>query len=276
MSLDEPTHRDLGGADGFGDKTVRTAGTLPGVGDANARNSKAPLAPRVPSVPPPRPPMPSTPPLAAGGNGVMGTGPHVPLAPSPLAVVHQPRPMDPMRLSRPDPREGSISAYGPDDTNQSRARARKGSSFGVGVIAFGLAAAAIGGIAFFAVSTRPGATPDPKGTPATDAPSVTSGTPTSVHVPIAPATAMAPTITTSTVAPTTIPPGMIAIGDDLSTIGVKDAGAAVRSPAAQPANGGAGHGPRNPAPRTTGNDPPSGATNESKPALAPDPFGTPE
>jgi eukaryotic-like serine/threonine-protein kinase len=255
MSLDEPTHRDLGGSDAFpiADKTVRTAGTLPGVGDA--KSSKAP------PLPPSRPPT-----------------PHAPLAPSPLAVVHQPRPIDPLRLSQPDPRESSIPAYGPDDTNQNRARHKKGSSFGVGVAAFALAAAAIGGIAFFAASTRPGSAPDPKSTPATDAPSVTSATPTNVHVPPAPSTLMGPTITTSTVAPTTIPPGMIAIGDDLSAVTSKDAGAAVRSPAAHPANGGAGHGTRNPGTgtRTPGNDQTSGTTNDSKPGLAPDPFGTPE
>ena len=53
MSLDEPTHRDLGGPDAFDDETVRTAGTLPGVGDASAKNPKAPLAPRLASAPPP-------------------------------------------------------------------------------------------------------------------------------------------------------------------------------------------------------------------------------
>jgi hypothetical protein len=73
---------------------------------------------------------------------------------------------------------------------------------------------------------------------------------------------------------------MIAIGDDLSTVGVKDAGAAVRSPVAQPPNGGAGHGTRNPGggtgTRPSSGDQTSGTTNDSKPALAPDPFGTPE
>ena len=272
MSLDEPTHRDLGGPDAFSDKTVRTAGTLPGVGGDQKQ----------PSQPPPLPPrarMHSTPPPAGTLGNVMGTGPHQPLAPSPLAVVHQPRPVpsaDPMRLSHPDPRESSIPAYGADDTHQNRGRHKKGSSFGVGVAAFALAAAAIGGIAFFAVSTRPGATTDPKSTPATDAPSVTSGTPTSVSIPTAPTTTMLPTVTTSTIAPTNVPPGMIAIGDDLSTVSAKDAGAAVRTPAAQPTNGGAGHGTRNSGTRTNGNDQTSGTTNDSKPALAPDPFGTPE
>jgi hypothetical protein len=267
MSLDEPTHRDLGGADAFSDKTVRTAGTLPGVGGDPKPSNPPPL--------PPRARMHSTPPPAGTLGNVMGTGPHQPLAPSPLAVVHQPR-LDPMRLSHPDPRESSIPAYGADDTHQNRGRHKKGSSFGVGVAAFALAAAAIGGIAFFAVSTRPGATTDPKSTPATDAPSVTSGTPTSVSIPTAPTTTMLPTVTTSSVAPSTVPPGMIAIGDDLSTVSTKDAGAPVRTPAAQPTNGGAGHGTRTPSVRPSGNDQTSGTTNDSKPALAPDPFGTPE
>lgn len=290
MSLDEPTHRDGGGANAFPVATAR-AGTLPGVGDTSAKSSKAPLAPRVPSVGPPasgpgRAPMPSVPPPLPGTPGGSIPPPRPPMhstpahgggAPSPLAVVHSPMPIDPMRLSRPDPRESSIPAYGADDTHRAARAGKKGSSLGVGIAAFALAAAAIGGIAFFAASTRPGPTTDPRSTPATDAPSVTSGTPTSSLVPTAPATTTLPTITTSTVAPTAIPPGMIAIGDDLSAVSTKDAGAPVRSPVAHPTNGGAGHGSRNVGgTRTTGNDQTSGTTNDPKPALAPDPFGTPE
>lgn len=292
MSLDEPTHRDGGGGETFPATTTARAGTLPGVGgDANAKNSKAPLAPRVPSVAPAgaaRPPMPSVPPPVPGTPGGSMPPARPPMrsspaghGPSPLAVVHSPMPIDPMRMSRPDPRESSIPAYGADDTHQNRAR-KKGSSLGVGIAAFALAAAAIGGIAFFAAGTRPGAGMDTHGTPATDAPSVTSGTPTSSLVPTPNGHSVgqptAAVITTSTVAPTSIPPGMIAIGDDLSAVTTKDGGAAVRSPAAHPANGGAGHGSRNTAGTrtTTGTDQTSGTTHDSKPALAPDPFGTPE
>jgi hypothetical protein len=199
--------------------------------------------------------------------------PHAALTPSPLAVVHQP-----MRLSHPDPKEGSIPAYGADDTNNARARhAKKGGGIGVAA-AIILVAAAVGGIGFFAMA-KPGASADPSTTPGTDAPSVTSGTPTSSLVPTAPAMTGAtavPTITTSTVAPTSIPPGMIAIGDDLSGVTTKDGGAPVRSNAAHGANGGAGHGTGNT--RSSSGDRTSSGTSDPKPApaLAPDPFGTPE
>jgi len=206
--------------------------------------------------------------------------------PSPLAVVHSPQALgspgvaiDPMRLSRPDPKEGSIPAYGADDTNQSLRAMKKKGGAGTLIAVCALVVAAIGGIAFFAVQ-KPTAGQDPSGTPATDAPSVTSGTPTSMLVPPSPTNTMATTVTTSTVAPTSIPPGMIAIGDDLSTVPAKDAGAPVRSTAAHTSNGGAGHGVRNSTGTrpSSGNDQASSGASDPKPSstLAPDPFGTPE
>ncbi len=310
MSLDEPTHRDQGEPFPFANVATREQmsgppakhgpdGTFIGIGSGPGAKPVIPGAPPVPSMRPPmqastspsappgasRPPMPSTPPPAHNG-AARG-------APSPLAVVRTPpRPMEPLR-------DGSIPAYGADDTAASVAAmgVPKRSSVAVWIVAFGLAAAALGGIAFFAVKREPAANADPPA-PTVEIPSVTSASP----FPSAPATvtttitpSMLPTaVPTTTSTPTSaLPaptgPGNAATAKDASAsaAGVRPAVAA--APTSQP-NGGGGHTARNPGQGRPSNpgggttaaptaDPPAPTTTtDPKPAptLAPDPFGTPE
>jgi eukaryotic-like serine/threonine-protein kinase len=230
------------------------------------------------------------PPSGAPPSGVPPV--HTPAAPNPAAVMRRlPSPGDPVRISRPDGQEGSIPAYGntlnfgADDSvsdidPRDVGRGRKG-GVGVWLMAVLLAAAAFGGIAFFAVKRGPlandpnnGAGADPGITTTTPPPSATlppqptSMTPsTAVVAPSAPPSDPATTSATlvkDAAAGTPTPPVVTA------TPPVRPPGTFVYRPPSHP--------PRPPRPPTTTSDPP-GTGDPPKPpppGLAPDPFGTPE
>jgi serine/threonine protein kinase len=292
--------------------------------------NRPPAKPNSPSNAPPLPGrarMPSIsdrPPANAGGTGIPYASPGKPAgskppppgvlvtpkpAPARAAIVrHLPTP-DPagIRSSRPDPlergerAEGSIPAYGntlnfgADDSVSDidpRDVGRRKSSVGVWLMAVLLAAAALGGIAFFAVKRAPGdqgngSRPDP-GIPATSVLSATS--PTSPTSPTAPVPSP-PSQPTSMM--TVVPPQDRPVETSTGTLAVtKDASATTPTPPAvtptppargggfpwRPGNaGGSGHGPRNPSRPTTPPDPTqSDPPRPPPPGLAPDPFGTPE
>ena len=244
-------------------------------------------------------------------------------APAPAGVIRRlptPEPLN-IRSSRPDShergshergpnatgpherqQEGSIPAYGNTlnfgaddsvgDVDPRDLGMRPKSSVGVWMMAVLLVAAALGGIAFFAVK-RGNAVPDPgtngsdPGNPAT---AVTSATPPPpLPTSMLPGTAITPpavpTVETSA--------GTVALGKDAAT-GTPTPPAITPTPPARPAGafpwrptngGGGGHAPRNPGrpAAPTGNDnqpaPPARTNDPPKPpppGLAPDPFGTPE
>ncbi len=248
-------------------------GSTPGIGFAPAATpgSSSPPNPLVPSQPP--------------GNG-----------PNPAAVVRRLPTPDLLRISRPDGQEGSIPAYGntlnfgADDSisdidPRDVGRGRK-SSVAVWLMAVLLAAAAFGGIAFFAVKRGPLGEGGNSGSGGIDPTPTTPTTP----VPTAPLTATGPS--TAVVAPTNL-------GDAATTSAqlAKDAGPAI--PVApivtpvvvpqvrptfpyRPAGGGGGaHPPRPPRPPPASAEPPATTaapepTKPPPPGLAPDPFGTPE
>jgi serine/threonine-protein kinase len=256
--------------------------------------------PSRPSTPPPVPtgrprmpsnsgtvPFPSNPPLP----GVLVGSPRT--APAPAAVMRRLPTPDPagIRSSRPDAserQEGSIPAYGNTlnfgadesvgDIDPRDLGMRPKSTVAVWLMAVLLAAAAFGGIAFFAVKRGPLAdpgggtrSPGDLGIPATPTTSATYAPPqptvmlpsTSVLTP--PATAPdAGVLTRDAGAPT--PTAMT------PTPTVRPGGFPFRPP------GGGGHAPRNPSRPSTPPDTPT-ANEPPKPppaGLAPDPFGTPE
>ncbi|MDB4934156.1 MAG: Serine/threonine-protein kinase PknB [Labilithrix sp.] len=267
--------------------------------------------------------MASIPAAAGGGTGIPYTsterkaGPSKPAPPgvlveptkpSPAAIVRRLPTPDPagFRSSRPDPgerAEGSIPAYGntlnfgaddsAGDIDPRDVGMRPKSSVAVWLMAVLLAAAALGGIAFFAVKRAPsdpngsGSRPDP-GMPATSVLSATAPTPgTPPGTPVPQPTSMVPPA--PVVAPVNGP-----VETSAGTVAVtKDASAATPTPPAitptppvrgggfpwRPSNGGgSGHGPRNPGrPTTPTNEPaPSEPPRPPPPGLAPDPFGTPD
>lgn len=227
--------------------------------------------------------------------------------PAPAAVMRRLPTPDPvghqvgLRSSRPDGQEGSIPAYGNTlnfgadesvgDIDPRDLGMRPKSSMGVWLMAVLLAAAALGGIAFFAVKRGPlqndpahGAQPE-QGTTATALPSAPPPPPPP----------------TATVPSTAVTPPATAPADTAVNTG-KDASVATPTPPAvtptpparagggfpwRPAGAGAGgHAPRNPSrPASTSNDrpptndPPTTPAEPARPTppgLAPDPFGTPE
>jgi serine/threonine-protein kinase len=262
-----------------------------------------------PSNPPPvpgRPRMPSnaenlgTPGVAFPSNpplpGVLVGGPRN--APAPAAVMRRLPTPDPIgiRASRPDPgerqerQEGSIPAYGntlnfgadesvggidPRDLEM-----RPKSSMGVWLMAVLLAAAAFGGIAFFAVkrgplAADPGAGPRTGSDPGIVATSTTSAT-------------LAPPPPTTTLPSTSVvtPPATPVVDAGAGALLARDAGtptptAVTPTPpvrVVRPAGGG-GHGPRTSRPATPATSDTSTAVDPPKTSptgLAPDPFGTPE
>ena len=258
--------------------------------------SNAPPLParaRMSSIPPAagsQPPGASQPPAPPG---VLVRTPLPPPPPNPAAVMRRLPTPDPVRISRPDGQEGSIPAYGntlnfgADDSvsdfdPRDVGRGRK-SGVAVWLMAVLLAAAALGGIAFFAVRRGPLATDPNNGagsepvipaTPVFSAPPVAPSVPTSmttsvvVPQPNDPATTSA-TLTKDaavlTPTPTVVTP----------TPPVRVGGFPWRPP--QGGNG--GHGPRNPNRPPPPVDPPTTPdppTRPTPPGLAPDPFGTPE
>jgi hypothetical protein len=253
---------------------------------------------------------------------VGGAGPRSPRpAPAPAGVIRRlptPEPLN-LRSSRPDPlersndrqQEGSIPAYGNtlnfgaddsvSDIDPRDLGMRPKSSVAVWMMAVLLVAAALGGIAFFAVKHN-NAVPDPDpgtngnggsdpGNPATPVNSATPGPPSPTSM--VPSTAVIPPV---------VAPGLPTVETSAGALpGAKDAAAVTPTPPVmtptpaarpggafpwRPGNGGAGgHTPRNPnrpAPPTTTdpqpprNPPVNDTPKPPPPALAPDPFGTPE
>jgi serine/threonine-protein kinase len=271
MSLDEPTHRDFGSGlppDLTHDAKLAVAEPqipapprVPSIAPKTPARSMAPVPPPLPAGAT-RPPMPSRPPRASA-----------PSLPPPVPIVSV------------DVREGSIAAYGASDTHASAAAAsgRKKGSLGAWVAVLALVGAAVSGVAFFAVRKDPLATPEPYSTPAG-----TTGT-TGASTTLAPGAALggpAPTTTATTNSPASrvaepprdasgAAPGR---GDDDS---VRGSGA--------PRDDRSGHGIRyheqdrtqqvggGSSPAQAKSPPPSTAADSNPaPALAPDPFGTPE
>ncbi len=235
-------------------------------------------------------------------------------APAPTGVIRRLPTPDPIgiRSSRPDAsergQEGSIPAYGNtlnfgaddsvSDIDPRDVGMRPKSSVAVWMMAVLLAAAALGGIAFFAVKGR-NATSDPGANGGTDpgnpATAVTSATPPPPPTSTLPSTAVVPPSTTPTVETSagTVP----APATKDAAVGTPTPPAATPTPPARspgafpwrPSNAGAGgHAPRNPS-RPAAPDPQTPATAQPAPrnpqpdppkppppGLAPDPFGTPE
>jgi eukaryotic-like serine/threonine-protein kinase len=242
-----------------------------------------------PSIPPP-PRMPSVPPTSQGQNHSPGSSPPrtpristpdrpwsssaPPPAPpglSPAAIVRSPGIALDTRASRPDGQDGSIPAYqsstriAADESSELDVAAlgvRKKGSIAVWLMAFVLAAAAVGGIAFFAVKRGPFAGPDPATTPATTTPPPpTSSAPPPLPVSATPPATSAPAAPADTRA------------------AAKEADAAIKPSQSPPRpTWASGHGPRNPPRPTNTQDPPPAPTSDPKPAptAPPDPFGTPE
>lgn len=241
---------------------------------------QAPPRPPMRSVPPPSGIPSSAPPLAHRQSApAFGGTPGAPFAvpghgasplPSPVAVVRR-LPSSPeiaMRASRPDGQEGSIPAYGgtvkADDTAseiEAMGVRRKG-TVAVWIAAVLLAAAALGGIAFFAVKRGP-LTPAP--TPASPGESTTVVAPPLTQSPLPPP---------PTVQIMTAPPTRPAAPDAAATAPVRPVVTTPRY----------GHGSRTrsqPAPTVPATTQPTAepapTAEPPKPAAPPpDPFGTPD
>jgi serine/threonine-protein kinase len=262
----------------------------PPVSQPLSHPSNPPRAP-MKSVPPPVPARARQPSSPAMTPDVAFATPGPTPPPSPVAVVRR-LPSSPdlsVRSSRPDGQEGSIPAYGgtvksgaDDSVSEAEVVAlgvRRRGSVAVWIAAVLLAAAALGGIAFFAVKRGPlSPTPAAPGTDTT-APSMTAAPPPTV--PPVPATTT-PLPSAQTTATT----------DNRTAVATPDAAAAapVRPVITTPRTtfGGGGHGARATGARA---QPPStstaaaatgepAATTEpprpTPPGLAPDPFGTPD
>ena len=287
--------------------------------------------PKKSSVPPPLPSrartasLPTTPtPLSAGGFVPPGSQPPsggllaAPRAPSPAALVRrlppialdspdvaQAAPHGPLlRSSRPDVQEGSIPAYGNtlnfdaddrvSDIDPRDLGVRPKSSVAVWLMAVLLAAAALGGIVFFAVKRGPLANDPNQGgvvgpiEPGTDATALPSATAPAGSALLPVPTSMVPS--TPVFAPGA--PARTEVGDPGATAATRPEDAAITAtpPVATPAPPGrpgqsftcrpasgngatGGHAPRSrPAEPATATEP----VKPAPPGLAPDPFGTPE
>jgi serine/threonine protein kinase len=224
--------------------------------------------------------------------------------PSPAAVVRHVPGADPaarnsidIRSSRPDyaeRQEGSIPAYGntlnfgadetAGDIDPRDVGMRRKSSVAVWLMAVLLAAAALGGVAFFAVKRGPH-----QNTQGSELPDPVVPTPTT---PSAPAPSSIPTSmlpATAVVAPTPAPSEASLTKD--AAVGTPTPPAVTPTPAVHGGGGSSrpsgGHASRTPSrPTATATAEPPAATAEtpkpaptptpSPPGLAPDPFGTPE
>lgn len=215
--------------------------------------------------------------------------------PNPAAIMRRMPTPDPVgiRSSRPDSgerQEGSIPAYGNtlnfgadesySDIDPRDLGMRPKSTVAVWLMAVLLAAAALGGIAFFAVKRGPLAEPgggaDGPGNPSISATSTTSAT---LMAPPQP-TVMLPSTTVLTPPPAPFDAGVTTREAGIPTPTVVTPTPPVRAPnfPFRPPGAGAGHAPRNPSRPAS----PAGDSNGSDPpkpppaGLAPDPFGTPE
>jgi serine/threonine protein kinase len=261
----------------------------------------------------------------SGHPAALGTTPAPPgvivgakrAAPAPAGVIRRLPTPDPVgiRSSRPDhpaggerQQEGSIPAYGNtlnfgaddsvSDIDPRDVGMRPKSSVAVWMMAVLLAAAALGGIAFFAVK-RGNAVPDPGTNGGADPGNTATAVPSATPLPPQPTSMLPSTAVTTPTGPTveTTSAGTVALGKDAAS-GTPTPPAVTPTPPARPAGafpwrpgnaGAGGHAPRNPgrpAPPTT-NDPqppapparppqPNDPPKPPPPGLAPDPFGTPE
>ena len=213
-------------------------------------------------------------------------------APNPAAIMRRMPTPDPVgiRSSRPDSgerQEGSIPAYGNtlnfgadesySDIDPRDLGMRPKSTVAVWLMAVLLAAAALGGIAFFAVKRGPLADPggaDGPGNPGISATSTTSATLT----PPPPSTVMMPSTTVLSPPPAPFDAGVTAREAGMPTPTAMTPTPPVRTSAFpfRPPGASPGHAPRNPSRPA----PPAGDSSDApKPppaGLAPDPFGTPE
>ena len=281
------------------------------VGSVVGRDGSIPPPPGFMSSPPkPAPSRPSNPPPVPGrasmpsnaGNlgtpgvsfpsnpqlpGVLVGGPRN--APAPAAVMRRLPTPDPIgiRSSRPDPgerQEGSIPAYGNtlnfgadesvDGIDPRELGMRPKSNVAVWLMAVLLAAAALGGIAFFAVKRGPLADPG-NGTRSPGTPSIPATPTTSATLTPAQPTVILPSTTVLTPPPAPVIEAGSVTRD--AAVGTPTPVAVTPTPRAfRPPAGGGGH-----APRTRPTAPPTGDTagEPVKPppaGLAPDPFGTPD
>jgi hypothetical protein len=264
----------MGGEGGRMTSVVGNDGSLP---VAPAVSAAAPFAatafapqpnpPRKSSRPPPLPNGPMRPPLLTGPPtpGIAFNGSQPVQAPY---VIRRPG-------SRPDGTEGSIPAYGGtvkvgaedsvSDIDPSSLEARRKSTVAIWLVAVFLAAAALGGIAFFAVRKDPVPMPA-NDVPTAPPPTTPTPTPTTPTMPTT-ATPTTPTVT----APPTPPPGA-----DLRPTTGTDAASPLRPttppwrpPPTPPTR------PNRPTPPTSPTTPPPD-TAKPVPTVPPDPFATPE
>jgi len=274
--------------------SFESAQTAPAMQPPGGVHGAGAMRPPMKSIPPPLPARASNKPSGTPAAAFASAPP-----PKAAAVMKRLPTPDPIRISRPDGggTEGSIPAYGNtlnfgadesvSDIDPRLVGGRRKGNVGVWLMAVLLAAAALGGIAFFAVKHGPlGPATAGSAQPDTTATAVPSSTPTT------PPPSATSTSTTSLTTPTSVPaPEPKASGMTVGT-SADAASTAVPTPVVRPPSGGfpwkpasasgGGHTSRNPsrptAP-TTAQDPPP-ATNEppkpTPPGLAPDPFGTPE
>ncbi|MBX3190072.1 MAG: serine/threonine protein kinase [Labilithrix sp.] len=289
----------IGSQDGSISSIVGSDGSIPAAAPNTGPPPRDAFAAQPKSIPPSNPPplpararmgsTPFTPGVSFAPQGAPQTGPPPPPALNPAAVMRRLPTPDALRGSRPDGQEGSIPAhsntlnFGAEESSEIDVAAlgvRRKGTVAVWLMAVMLAAAALGGIAFFAVKRGPlsGRQGD---VPSAEPPAPTETAPPPPP-PATPSTAVVP------------PPAPVpAPADTRAGLGATDAGAsALSAPTARPANTfpwkpaavpAGGHTTR-PAPRPTPAAPtaePPAATTEptsrpTPPGLAPDPFGTPE
>ncbi|HSO41092.1 MAG TPA: protein kinase, partial [Labilithrix sp.] len=289
MQMTEPPEGPSGTFIGIGTKDGRLGigndGSVPppGVAEAAPQNAnqgsfRPPMKSNAPPLPA-RARMGSTPGIGFAPAGTPSSPPpptsllpSQPPAPNPAAVVRRLPTPDPVRVSRPDGQEGSIPAYGntlnfgaEDSVSDVDARdiGRRKSGVGIWLMAVMLAAAAFGGIAFFAVKRGPLANDPACGGGARD-PIATTMTTTTPTAPVPSTTVTGPS--TAVVAPSA------SAGDAATTSAAltKDAGAGAPTPpvvtatpavrpaggfASRPFGGGATHAPRPPRPPVTATEP---------------------
>ncbi|MBS2011902.1 MAG: protein kinase [Deltaproteobacteria bacterium] len=324
MSLDESTHVDKGSKTFDGSATMRTSttsseppegpgGTFIGIGNSDIPGAVSPVVgddgsvAAIPVPPPatieaiepkaPAPPPPVRPRVPSVVDGPVASARDA----APPPIIRKVSTPEALRVGG----EGSIPAYGNtlnfgaddsvSDIDPRDLGGRRKSSVAVWLMAVLLAAAALGGIAFFAVKRGP-LSPPPAGA---DPGAGTTATPLlSAPLPTTTATqTVAPPATTS--APLVVPTAAsAALGTGLdASPPIATAPVATATPVARPGvvnfgsgrppSGGAGaggHAPGKPKPTppvtTTAEPapppPPADPPKPPPPGLAPDPFGTPE
>lgn len=325
MSLDESTHVDKGSKTFDGSATMRTSpsseppegpgGTFIGIGNSDIPGAVSPVVgddgsvagvaaapPAIieaiePKAPPPPPPVRPRVPSSVDAS----VAPAIASArePGPAAIVRKVATPDALRVGG----EGSIPAYGNtlnfgaddsvSDIDPRDLGGRRKGSVAVWLMAVLLAAAALGGIAFFAVKRGP-LSPSPAG------PDPGAGTTTPLLSAPLPTTTVTPTVTppATTSVPLVVPSTpSAALGAGVDASPPIATAQPTATPVARPGVVGAGRTPAvGPGPRpghaaakpkptppvsTTADPappppPPADPPKPTPPGLAPDPFGTPE